>query len=306
MNNCYNRKRKSYIKVPNCDIYYTFNDERRELNSITYEGIALEEGNKFIADNYDYFMNKQNIPGEPGTSLYYRNICNGILENTNKYNRNATQNGSKQIKPYITRYVEQNYGGNKNVTVLTDVINYPKDTNTEDNEQRRQNINILGNLRNNNSLASTSSNNETTEISRRTEYIENTNASENNDESSSDESSSDESSSDESSDESSSNDSYTYISSGEESYTYVSSNEESSSDENDNEEEEENINGPKNIKMKESSENCSICLETSSNCVLIPCGHKCICSKCSIKLRKTSNSNCPICRTTIQNSLKIN
>lgn len=293
MNNCYNRKRntKSYIKDPNCDIYYIFNDKTRELNLIKYEGIALEEGNKFIADNYNYFMNKQNIPGEPGTSLYYRNICNGILENTNKYNRNATQNDSKQIEPYITRYIKQNYGGNKNVAVLTDVINYSEDTNTEDNEQRSENINILGNLRNNNSLASTNSNNETTEISRRTEYTENTNASENNDENSSDESSSGD-------DESDSNNSYIYVSSNE------SSIEESSSDENDNEE--ENIDGPKNIKMTESSENCSICLETSSNCVLIPCGHKCICSSCSIKLRKTSNSNCPICRETIQNSLKIN
>lgn len=289
MNNCYNRKRniQSYIKDPNCDIYYIFNDETRELDKITYKGISLEEGNKFIADNYNYFMNKQNIPGELGTSLYYRNMCSGILENTNKYNKEATQNGLKQIKPYITRYVEQNYGGNKNVAVLTDVINYPEDTNTEDNEQRRQNINILGNLRNNNSLASTSSNNEITEISRRTEYTENTNASENNDESSSDD------------DESDSNNSYIYVSSND------SSIEESSSDENDNEE--ENIDGPKNItEMRESSEKCSVCLDTNSNCMIIPCAHKCICSECSIELRKTSNVLCPICRGEIIQIVKLN
>lgn len=58
--------------------------------------------------------------------------------------------------------------------------------------------------------------------------------------------------------------------------------------------------------MRESSEKCSVCLDTNSNCMIIPCAHKCICSECSIKLRKTSNDSCPICRERIKQIVKLN
>ena len=58
--------------------------------------------------------------------------------------------------------------------------------------------------------------------------------------------------------------------------------------------------------MRESSEKCSVCLDTNSNCMIIPCAHKCICSECSIKLRKTSNVLCPICRGEIIQIVKLN
>lgn len=58
--------------------------------------------------------------------------------------------------------------------------------------------------------------------------------------------------------------------------------------------------------MRESSEKCSVCLDTNSNCMIIPCAHKCICSECSIKLKKTSNDSCPICRERIKQIVKLN
>jgi hypothetical protein len=41
---------------------------------------------------------------------------------------------------------------------------------------------------------------------------------------------------------------------------------------------------------------CSICLDRTIQCILIPCKHMCTCNKCAEKIRKKNNSRCPICR----------
>jgi hypothetical protein len=46
---------------------------------------------------------------------------------------------------------------------------------------------------------------------------------------------------------------------------------------------------------------CNICYSNDSNCILIPCGHKCCCYECS----KNINKKCPICRNEIDNVYKI-
>ncbi len=47
------------------------------------------------------------------------------------------------------------------------------------------------------------------------------------------------------------------------------------------------------------AEECIICLDSPSEKIFLPCGHKCTCGDCSDELRKFSNS-CPMCRRDIQ------
>ena len=43
---------------------------------------------------------------------------------------------------------------------------------------------------------------------------------------------------------------------------------------------------------------CSVCLENERNCVLLPCVHECVCSKCCLKI-----TICPICRCKIDRAV---
>jgi len=45
---------------------------------------------------------------------------------------------------------------------------------------------------------------------------------------------------------------------------------------------------------------CKICVDQSMDCVLVPCGHLCICMQCAIQV-----TQCPICRSQILNRQKI-
>ncbi|XP_054721551.1 protein neuralized-like isoform X2 [Uloborus diversus] len=57
---------------------------------------------------------------------------------------------------------------------------------------------------------------------------------------------------------------------------------------------------------KRSNRECVICYEESVNCVIYRCGHMCMCYECALKLWKpSSNEQCPICRETIQDIIKI-
>lgn len=60
----------------------------------------------------------------------------------------------------------------------------------------------------------------------------------------------------------------------------------------------------KNTKMIDTTE-CVICMSEKTTCIIVPCGHKCLCSKCSISLRKDYSSKCPICRIEITNSIEV-
>lgn len=40
---------------------------------------------------------------------------------------------------------------------------------------------------------------------------------------------------------------------------------------------------------------CSICLQRSSDTVMVPCGHLCVCQQCSTHVQQT----CPICRASV-------
>ena len=45
---------------------------------------------------------------------------------------------------------------------------------------------------------------------------------------------------------------------------------------------------------------CAVCLDAPNTHVLVPCGHKCVCSTCAETLGKQKQGNlCPICRTQI-------
>ena len=60
----------------------------------------------------------------------------------------------------------------------------------------------------------------------------------------------------------------------------------------------------KNTKMIDTQE-CVICMSEKTTCIIVPCGHKCLCSICSITLRKNYSSKCPICRIDITNSIEV-
>ena len=47
---------------------------------------------------------------------------------------------------------------------------------------------------------------------------------------------------------------------------------------------------------------CTICFECPINTVFIPCGHSISCEKCAFK---NSLKNCPMCRKTLQQKIKI-
>eukprot|EP00301_Raphidiophrys_heterophryoidea_P006728 c12692_g1_i1.p3 GENE.c12692_g1_i1~~c12692_g1_i1.p3 ORF type:complete len:172 (-),score=31.52 c12692_g1_i1:318-833(-) len=46
---------------------------------------------------------------------------------------------------------------------------------------------------------------------------------------------------------------------------------------------------------------CIVCFERPIECVLIPCGHSCVCMTCSGVL----NSECPVCRNRFKQAIKI-
>lgn len=55
---------------------------------------------------------------------------------------------------------------------------------------------------------------------------------------------------------------------------------------------------------KNESNECCVCLESKKNVLILPCGHICLCIKCSWEL-KTKNGVCPICRGKITNLMKV-
>jgi len=49
---------------------------------------------------------------------------------------------------------------------------------------------------------------------------------------------------------------------------------------------------------------CVVCLEAEKNHLFIPCGHMCVCEKCSCEVIKTK-ANCPVCREKIQSKIRV-
>ena len=64
----------------------------------------------------------------------------------------------------------------------------------------------------------------------------------------------------------------------------------------------ENSDPGNQLKAKVSQDMCVICLEKPSIIALRPCGHVCLCQKCS---RKMQPLDCPICNTAITGTLKV-
>ena len=64
----------------------------------------------------------------------------------------------------------------------------------------------------------------------------------------------------------------------------------------------ENSNPTSQEKAKVSQDMCVICLEKPMIIALRPCGHVCLCQKCS---RKMQPPDCPICHCVINGTLKV-
>jgi len=45
------------------------------------------------------------------------------------------------------------------------------------------------------------------------------------------------------------------------------------------------------------AEACKVCMDRVINCVLLPCGHMCVCKKCTVQL-----ALCPMCRASVKDA----
>lgn len=50
---------------------------------------------------------------------------------------------------------------------------------------------------------------------------------------------------------------------------------------------------------------CTICFEKPTDCVLYTCGHMCLCYECALDIKRRQGSTCPICRQPIKDIIKI-
>jgi len=57
--------------------------------------------------------------------------------------------------------------------------------------------------------------------------------------------------------------------------------------------------------MDNASNECSVCFEKPTDCVLYMCGHVCMCYECAQDVRSKENPTCPICREPIKDIIKI-
>ncbi|KAK2163146.1 hypothetical protein NP493_1480g00007 [Ridgeia piscesae] len=44
---------------------------------------------------------------------------------------------------------------------------------------------------------------------------------------------------------------------------------------------------------------CAVCMDRSADCVLVPCAHTCLCYTCAVKIHRSDNASCPMCRHVI-------
>ena len=62
------------------------------------------------------------------------------------------------------------------------------------------------------------------------------------------------------------------------------------------------------LRLREQEERmlCVVCLERTRSHVLLPCGHKCLCSSCVDTVLGTgADAVCPLCRTPIQKAQRV-
>lgn len=52
------------------------------------------------------------------------------------------------------------------------------------------------------------------------------------------------------------------------------------------------------------SRQCCVCMDRERSAALLPCGHVCVCTECSERLRSRGQS-CPICRSRIDTSVRL-
>ncbi|XP_061584806.1 E3 ubiquitin-protein ligase NEURL1-like [Cololabis saira] len=52
------------------------------------------------------------------------------------------------------------------------------------------------------------------------------------------------------------------------------------------------------------ADECSICYENAVDAVIYACGHMCLCYSCGLRLKRTSNACCPICRREIRDVIR--
>lgn len=53
------------------------------------------------------------------------------------------------------------------------------------------------------------------------------------------------------------------------------------------------------------SNECAVCLEKPTDCVLYMCGHMCLCYECAVDIKQKPGATCPICRQPIKDIIKI-
>jgi hypothetical protein len=64
------------------------------------------------------------------------------------------------------------------------------------------------------------------------------------------------------------------------------------------------VHEPEVVSVSIEGTSCVVCLDEPRTAFLYPCGHNCVCLDCGAKL-KAQDQKCPICRTKIQDSVKV-
>ena len=50
---------------------------------------------------------------------------------------------------------------------------------------------------------------------------------------------------------------------------------------------------------------CVVCMDAPKDCVMVPCGHQCVCEACAQQLTQATTPTCPVCRALIRETMRV-
>lgn len=64
------------------------------------------------------------------------------------------------------------------------------------------------------------------------------------------------------------------------------------------------VDGGRSRESEEALRECSVCMDSDKNHILIPCAHVCVCQECALNIMETTRQ-CPVCRAIVQHTFKV-
>ena len=50
---------------------------------------------------------------------------------------------------------------------------------------------------------------------------------------------------------------------------------------------------------------CVVCMDAPKHCVMVPCGHQCVCEACAKQLTQATSPTCPMCRADVRETIRV-